>query len=103
MPIVHSQTGSVHLASASDLAEHAALSLWPPDAYDDEPPVLNDSDYYEPSQEDLDWLLSQRDDCLALPETLAELDRQIGSVRRHLIISEVAEFLAATRIGGGSW
>lgn len=46
--------------------------------------LFDDGPLFGPSQDDLDWLESQRPDCESLPETLAELDREIAETRRVL-------------------
>lgn len=43
-----------------------------------------DGPLFAPDRDDLAWLESQRADCLDLPETLANLDREIGELRAAL-------------------
>lgn len=73
--------------------------VFPDEPYPGEPPMIDESAYFdpdedfepfddgpifEPTEEDLDWLRSQRDDCLEHPATLAELDRDIATLESRL-------------------
>lgn len=57
-----------------------------PDPEPENEPPFDDGPLFEPTQEDLAWLLSQREDVVALdhPETLAEHDATLASVARKL-------------------
>jgi hypothetical protein len=51
-----------------------------PDCYADEP-MVDDGPLWEPTQEDLDWLLSQRAEVQDWPSTVEELDRQMAALQ----------------------
>lgn len=61
-----------------------------PDRYRDEPAELTDAEMFDDGEifgadwEYLDFLMGQRAACAGMPDTLANLDREIGELRASL-------------------